>query len=561
MKITKPIILALVASTSAVVSVAAAPASVAVPTNSDARLKYRTAISSSLSKDKLQVRTNVEEGTPNARISSADKRTIYIKDVRFVGNERFDDATLHALCEHHLGQHLNFAEIMSLAGVTEQYYNNKGYPVVKVFVPKGGVKDNILTIEVLEGKLGDIVVDGNKRYSSKTLSDVVYSYVEQGKIFKLSDAESSLVLLNSYPGLEASTSLAAGKNHSTTDLHLHVKEDKLVTGSLEFNNFGSETSGEYRVIPHLALLNPSGYGDRFSMLGVMALDETDTWTYQFDYSIPVTRKGGFVSAYFGQGSNTAGNEFEVLEIDGDSYTFGFGYTQQLIYSAKKKITLQAMFEAQETEQSMLGIKTLDDSVRKLRVGATMELSDLKGRTYASLFIHQGLGEMFGGMENNYDLSSRAYAGADNAFTKIVFSAMRIQSFQERLFGIFNFTAQTSFEPLVSTEQIYIGGANSLRGQPYSMDYGDSGLILNAELRYSPLADKQNFQLAAFFDFATTHTKEPLMGKDEWTSAAGAGVGIRAELYKGLDCRFDVAVPIGEKYGDSVYVYGQIRYSF
>lgn len=205
--------------------------------------------------------------------------------------------------------------------------------------------------------------------------------------------------------------------------------------------------------------------------------------------------------------------------------------------------------------------TMDDSVRKLRVGASYERSDLKGRSYLSLFIHQGLGNILGGMESNYELSSRAYAGADNDFTKIVLSGMRVQSFSDKMFGIFNATAQTSLDPLVSTEQIYIGGANSVRGQPYSMDYGDSGIIVNAELRYS-VSDKQpSLQLAAFFDYACTHKKEPIIGQSQWTNAAGIGLGLRSELYKGVDCRFDVAVPVGEKYGDSAYVYGQIRYSF
>lgn len=542
-------------------SALAEPVNVAVPSQADARLKYRTAISSSLTRDKLQVQTNTPPAPPKAKVSVADSRTVYIGDIRFVGNERFDDATLHALCAPHLKKNLNFAQIMSLAGITEKYYNDQGYPVVKVFVPRGGLTNGVLTVEVLEGKLGDVKIEGNKRYSVKTIQDVMDAYLQRGKIFKLSEAEAPLVLLNSYPGLEVSTSLAAGATHSTTDLTVRVKEQKMLTGSLELNNFGSETAGQYRVIPHVALLNPSGFGDRASFFGVMALDEMDTWTYQFDYSIPVTSKGGFLSAYFGQGNNTAGNEFEVLDINGTSFTLGFGYTQQLIFSAKMKISLQAMFDAQNTDQTMLGLKTIDDSVRKLRLGATMERSDLKGRTYLSFFLHQGLGEFLGGMENDYELSSRAYSGADGEFTKLVFSAMRVQSIDARTFGIFNFTAQTSFDPLVSTEQIYIGGANSLRGQPYSMDYGDSGIILNAELRYSPLEKKEKLQLAAFFDYACTQTKEPLMGKEEWTHAAGAGVGIRSELYKGLDCRLDVAVPVGEKYGDSAYVYGQLRYSF
>ncbi len=529
--------------------------------SANTRAPYASAISQTLDQGKIRAKEKRDPNEKDPPTSKADARTVYIKDVNITGNELYDDQTLRAVVAPKLGKNLNFVQILNLAFDIERYYNNNDYPIVKVFIPHGGIDKNVLTIEVLEGKLGKVSVKGNKRYAEKTLVKVIDSYLERNKIFSIAQAERPLTLLNSYPGLEIASSLSMGDEVGTTNMKLNVKEKPLVTGSIELNNFGSETAGEYRLIPYIALQNPSGLGDMASIFASVALDQLDTWSYQVDYSIPVTSYGTFARAYFSQGNNTAGNEFELLDINGDSLSWGIGVSQQLIYSAKTKLELQAMFDWQYMNQEMLGLQTIEDNIRKLRFGANFEHSDSKGRTYLSLFWHQGLGEFLGGMENDSILSSRAFSEADNSFSKLVFSGMRLQRFNERVYGIFNITAQASLDPLVSSEQIYLGGANSVRGQPYSLDYGDQGVIINAELRYNVREGFPSLQLAAFFDYGVTHTKKPLLYKERTFDAAGAGVGIRSQIYEGWDARVDLAVPVGGRYGDELYVYGQLRYSF
>jgi hypothetical protein len=56
-----------------------------------------------------------------------------------------------------------------------------------------------------------------------------------------------------------------------------------------------------------------------------------------------------------------------------------------------------------------------DKLRSLRGGITYEETDTTGRTFASLFITQGLGNNLGAMDNNSRFASRL--GADNRFTK------------------------------------------------------------------------------------------------------------------------------------------------
>lgn len=532
--------------------------------SSGARANYKSAVSQTISRPKVEDDEKKGEKKAAPTLSAKDAKNlprVYIGDVNIVGNERYDDATLKARIQSKLGKKLTFPEILQLARSIENHYKSNSYHIVKVSIPKGGLKNSVLTLKVAEGKLGSIEVRGNNRYSKEKIVATMQESLTLDKIFAITEAERPLVLLNTYPALNVASSLSPGDKVGTTKMIIDVKEQQMLTGSLEVNNFGSKDSGEYRVIPYLALLNPTGIGDKFSLFASLTPEELDTWSYQLDYSLPINNVGTSLSVYYGRGENTAGNEFELLDINGDSDSWGIGLSHKQIFSAKTQLEYKFMFDSQDLSQKMLGMETMNDSIRKLRIGADFSHSDMNGKSFVSFYIHQGLGEYFGGMDDRSTLSSRAYAEADNKFTKFVLSGMRLQSIADRFYGIFNVSLQAAFSPLVSTEQIYIGGANSVRGQPYSMAAGDEGVIVNLELRYNVLDSAPSLQLAAFFDYATTHSKKPMIGQRDYVNAAGYGVGLRSMLYEGVDFRLDIATPIGHKYGDDCYIYGQIRTSF
>ncbi|MDR2462321.1 MAG: BamA/TamA family outer membrane protein [Verrucomicrobiales bacterium] len=252
----------------------------------------------------------------------------------------------------------------------------------------------------------------------------------------------------------------------------------------------------------------------------------------------------------------------MLDIKGDNLSWGAGLSHHFVFSPRSSLKLNGWFEWADMEQEMLGFTTSDDKIRKIRLGADYELKDRLGRTFVSLYLHQGLGHNLGGMPDEHKLSSRSYSGADDNFSKFALGLMRLQSFHPQLYGLLNFNAQYFLDPLVAGEQLYLGGANSVRGQPASVFSGDDGFVVNAELRFSPLASKPSLlQLAAFFDHGEVFLRHPIIGQEKHRGISGAGAGLRSQIFTGLDVRFDVAFPVGVRRGDSVYFYGQLRYSF
>lgn len=488
--------------------------------------------------------------------------TLKIGDIDFIGNSAFSKQALNSLIKNYIGKDLSFNQIKSLASTIEDYYHSYGFQVAKVVIPKQNMtQGGILIIQILEGILGEVRVTGQKRFSADRVTKTFYEFNEKGKPFTLIELERPLVLMNSYSGLSVSSTLSKGDTLGSTNVDITVKEERLLSGSIEMNNFGSKDSGEYRIIPNIVFQNLSGVGDELNFFGVISPDSMSSWYWQGSYARPINLKGSSINAYFGRGNNQVGNDYAILDIKGENLSWGAGFTHKVIYSAKTSLELLAWFEWQDMDQRMLGYTTSDDRIRKLRVGANFDHTDSSGRTMLSANIHQGLGEVMDGMNNNDSYSSRAYAQADNGFTKITLAIMRMQNISPRFYALFNIMGQYSPDTLVASEQIYSGGANSVRGQPQSCFSGDDGILINGELRYAVFADVSLLQLAAFIDHGQTYLKRPVIGQKSSQFLSGAGLGIRSRIAESINLRCDVAVPLGRQYGNSCYVYGQMSYSF
>ncbi|AHF92030.1 peptidase S24 [Opitutaceae bacterium TAV5] len=502
-----------------------------------------------------------DSGSPATPAGESEVRLL-VKGVRFTGNTLFTDEELRALVAADLGKELSFGQLQALAARVETWYHSRGYVLTRVLIPKQEIgEQRILEFRVLEGWVGEIAVDGTRRFSADRVRRTLLDKVTPGEPFKLADMERAMLLLNRNSGITASSTLKPGREVGSTDLDINVKEDRRITGSIEIDNFGSEDTGEYRVIPSVTLPNFTGHGDALSIFGVFSLDGDNLYFGQAAYETPLGVSGTKFSSYFSMGNYGVGNEFSALEIEGDNLSWGTGLSQDFILSTRTSINIEGWFEYRDSEQDMLGSTSSKDHIRKLRAGINLDHRDLYGRTFVSLHIHQGLGDILGAMDNDDPLSSRSFAGADNRFTKLTASVTRLQSLHPRLYLLGSLFAQYGFDSLVAGEQLAIGGADSVRGHPQSVYAGDDGFVVNLEARFSVLPNSSRYQLAAFIDHGEVHTKKPVIGQDEWTRLSGTGAGVRVNLLEHLDVRVDVGVPLGPRSGDSVYCYAQAIYTF
>ena len=208
---------------------------------------------------------------------------------------------------------------------------------------------------------------------------------------------------------------------------------------------------------------------------------------------------------------------------------------------------------------MLGQMTSKDRIRTLNLSVNYDIITPYDRNFLNFQITQGLGSALGGMSNNDPYASRV--SADSAFTKFNLNLMYLRKISAPVFLLLKVSGQYSLNNLISYEQFYIGGADSVRSFAQSEYGGDSGYAATAELRISPLQNIKLLQLAFFVDNGSIHVNNAVVGQKSSRSLTGIGTGVRLSLPYDLNIRADVGFPISPSKHHSTTLYLQATKTF
>lgn len=441
-------------------------------------------------------------------------------------------------------------QLRELAGVVETHYRNNGYANVRVVVPEQEIAGGVVTFQVVEPKVGTVSVTGNHRYSEAFLRKRLRG-VESGAVLRSVDLERSLLLLNDNPGLNAKASLQVGATPGTTDVVVSVEEQpKSVTGSTEFNTFGSRYASRERIAQSVSFGNVSGSGDSLSLGVVTAPSPSSLLFGQLRYDVPLGSNGTRLNLYGLAGDYEVGQEFAVLGMQGNGRSFGVSVVQPRIKTRNRSLLWELGLDLKNSELELLGQRSSYDKIRSARLGFALDelRPGTNARNMASVYLHQGLGENLGGMTDGDPFASRS--GADNSFSKVVVDLARVQQLDQRSYLIAKLGGQLTDSPLVAGEQFDIGGADSVRGYPQSEFLGDSGLRASLEWRHSPGVGNyfgwlRDFQTALFLDYGLIANKSPLPGQPKAESVSGVGIGFRADLTNGFFLRADLGYALSK----------------
>ncbi len=179
--------------------------------------------------------------------------------------------------------------------VTEinQLYISKGYITARAILPAQKITDAIVEIQLIEGSIGNIILDGNEdtrdSYLLKRIS------FKPGDLIKLDNLEKNLFNFNASNDIRLQAELMAGESFGTTDLILKVTEPKKTQISLFCDNTGRGETGLYRY--GLNILNRSLFGYRDSLnLVLFGADGMEAGS--LSYSIPFDKAGArFILSY------------------------------------------------------------------------------------------------------------------------------------------------------------------------------------------------------------------------------------------------------------------------
>ena len=478
---------------------------------------------------------NVGAPTKSGQVVTDDV-LLYIENVVFEGNSVISTKELQKLAQKNIiGRDITLAGLSKFVETITNDYQNKGYITSFAFLPPQTIKDRTLTVQIFEGRIGDISISGNKFSSTNFIKYQLLKpyFVEKNEILNVNDIRQAMIELNEKGFIAGSIVLQKGKEKGTTDLNLSVKDKQPFTLSIGWDNAGRELIGKHRFSAFLADNNLTGHGD---VLSAGASFSERAFSVGPQYVLPVGNRGDKVYASYGYSYIKPGKEFKALNYRGKAHIITLGMTNPVFKNHNVSVDFNTNFNIKEGDVSILGYdyKPSSYSIRTLETGLQMVQKDKVGRTFVQANANIGL-PILGSHE-------------DSHFMTVKGGVVRQFWLPRKGVAMLRFNGQISPDSNVpAIEQYQVGGFQTVRGYDEGTLLGKSGFTASAQVNLPiPLPEsvfKDRIQIVGFYDCGYAENKNIDLGTEFMQSA---GTGLRFYLTKYLTASVDFGFPIGAR---------------
>lgn len=493
---------------------------------------------------------------------------------RFAGNSRQRSEVLTGAVIHFVGKPLDTSNLRDLLNTVEEVYRKAGYAAVVAYLPEQQVRDGVVEIAIVEGRLGTVTVDtAGLRQLKPAAIDRVLGTLQGGVPITEGALERRLLLLQDLNGVAAVNSeLKPGAVIGEGDLHVKVEESAAqLRASVDFDNGGSEATGQLRTGANFRYNNPLGIGDQ---LGVRLLVQENQLTVlgRASYIVPVGSSGTKVGIGYTRVTYELGGSFASLLATGQADSYSAFVTHPFIRSRNVNLFAQVVGDYKllsDTVAVTIPTTQNDKRVTSGKIGMFGDYRHSNGSlSLGSLLLTAGTVDIRGVDELRAD---QAGPRTDGRFSKLNYdlqTVLLLGDLRGQVSLSMMVLGQFASRNLTSAERLSLGGPFGVRAFPTGQLIVDEGMLFQGELRYSPqLAALRSdtfgtSTLALFYDYGAggvcNNTLDCSRGLAQPIASSnrisGAGIGVRLSKPGSHLLRVDMAWRTG---GDEV-VSGESR---
>ncbi|MFT7688767.1 MAG: hemolysin activation/secretion protein [Candidatus Azotimanducaceae bacterium] len=429
---------------------------------------------------------------------------------------------------------ITLEQLDSMALMVTEYYRERGFILATAFIPEQEVTNGEIRMNVLEGRLGEVIVSNHQIFDPKVISAAFNN--EIGKPVTEERVESALRRINDLPGVQVRGSFSPGDNVGETRLNLGVLAEKTRNSNVLLDNHGSDATGVTRLFATTEWLNFLNKGHRLQV-GVLRSEGPDSSIYGLvEYEMPVLNDG---RGKFKVSAST--NVFSVAasqtipEIIGETNNYSLASSYQFVRSRTFNLSSQASYTYKDVLFSVGGISSLstDQQIGVFSLGSNFtqlwdkQLLLLSGR----VAVEQG--QVYSG-----EVQDQSTNFTKTLVTMNLLKRFSLENWLTKKTSSYNLVfkanAQYAEKFLSSVEQFSLGGPTAVRAFGVSDVSVDSGVYAGIELFFDLPVDilgKLNLPLDPikpflFYDYAYGVARRPGGGDDKDGSIKGYGLGLR-----------------------------------
>lgn len=442
---------------------------------------------------------------------------------------------------------MTLEQIERVADAGTKRYRSAGYKFHSVYVPPQKLQHGVVHFQVIEATLGDVHVRAQKGTDPDSVStkatEKLFSHLIGEPVYQ-PEVDELIAALKRQRGIDALAFYSRGRQSGEVRLNIKIKEQRF-TGYSQLDNYGTEATGEYRLLAGFDWLGPSGRFDQLSLgLAASQSDEVNLYGY-LRYQMPLWNLDNQLWLGASRNQFEIGREFSNLELSGiaDSADIGYRYrftnnhSIELSY-ADRRADYDSILNAPDIERdeqaqvtSLSYTGNWQSNTERWRQYLT--LSGAGGRYRVDGFTGNGTG-----LEEDFDklaLSSRSSVWlARNSQRAINYLNLHI-------------SGQYTEQPTPSFEKLSITGVNANRGFKPGFFASDRGASARLEWHWPELIPTlAGLNTSVFFFADASYGEKLLLTEDVFdrSQLSSAGMGLWFQ-YQGFSAQLIGATEIDQ----------------
>ena len=469
-----------------------------------------------------------------------------------------------------IGAGKDFGDVQRALEALEKSYTSKGYSAVQVILPEQQIDKGEIEFNIIEAKIGKIVVEGNKYFDEANVRASL-PLMQQGQapnIFHISD---NLRIANENPAKQTTVLLRSGTEEGQVDAVVRVADERPNKLSVTLDNTGTPQTGLFRIgigyqnanmwnrdhVLNAQYVTAPNDADVTNRLGLYP--SKNVLIAGAQYRIPLYRSGDTLDFSAGYSTVNSGVVANLFNISGSGTILGARYNQNLdkIGDLEHKLSYGLDWRAYRSTVKQIGVAGFglvpDVTVHPvtLTYAGNYRESDSDSNFFvsASQNLPGGNDAGTGAFQGDpFAVPARppARAGANPRYLVMRWGFNHNRALPRDWQFRVGMSGQLTRDTLIPGEQFGIGGADSIRGFVEREIINDNGYRGTLEF-YSPdfggsvpWVTGARLRALAFYDWGGVRRIRPAVLEGHGQHVASAGFGLRFSRSTNFSVRLDLA---------------------
>ena len=467
--------------------------------------------------------------------STAITGDVVVGAIRIEGASALPPPAFATVIENYVGRTLSGQDLTALASDVANVARAAGFGLATAWIPQQRVSNGVLRVVLDEGQIDAVEVAGNG-------AEAVRPYLEPlaaGRPIRTATLERQLVLAGDVPGIRMGKARLQRRDGRNI-LMVQATRDR-VRGSASIDNWGSSAVGPIRARLTADINGILAEDDRLTIGGIVTpMQPKEFALAQLSYTKVLGGSGTEVTIGGYVARSEPGGVLADLDIEGTSSEIEFGVRHPFLRSRLASLWGSLDFHLRDSSQTRSDVKVRDDRIATVAAGALAVHRSADSRARLRLSLIQGL-DLFDATREGDPLASRP--DGSGVFTKVEFWAEYEQQLGRGLSFMAQAEGQAANRPLLSSEEMGLGGRYFGRAWDYREFSGDKGIAGSMELRFDLKrlpGPASTAQLYTYVDGGSVGNYDGGFGGG---SLASAGGGIRLWLDGGIQASLEAGIPI------------------